>query len=59
MEDRIQQIAVRVAYLNAIKRYFRAKMEWIDAGCVGDSSSFGSLGVAATARHDGGGVPKA
>jgi MerR family transcriptional regulator, copper efflux regulator len=53
MADRIRQIEVRVVQLNAIKRYFRAKVKWIEAGCVGASPSFGGNVVAAKAsRHE-------
>lgn len=39
LEDRIQQIEERVAQLNAIKSYFRAKVRWIQDGHVGKPPS--------------------
>jgi hypothetical protein len=40
MEEKIQQIETRVAQLNAMKRYFRAKVRWIAEGGIGEPPKF-------------------
>ena len=35
MNQRIEQIDIRIAQLDAIKRYFKAKIEWIEGGSRG------------------------
>jgi DNA-binding transcriptional MerR regulator len=40
MEEKIKQIEMRVEQMNAIKRYFQAKVRWIAAGSIGDSPKF-------------------
>ena len=55
MEDRVRQIEQRVAQLNAIKRYFRAKVRWIEQGSVGDPPSFSGKPGGPKQRPDKGG----
>jgi MerR family transcriptional regulator, copper efflux regulator len=58
MEDKIKQIETRVAQMNAIKRYFRAKVRWIAEGGIGDPPKFRGSAPAERTSADKVGVRK-
>lgn len=40
MQGKIEQIEARIAQMNAVKRYFKAKVQWLQQGQVGNPPTF-------------------